>query len=118
MSGNRNIRSTSTDSSYHLIWQTVSKIPKGKVATYGQIARLSGFPGQARLVGYALHNLPLNIDVPWHRVVNARGMISFPKSGHSYQRQKELLENDGIEFQRGRIDLGKYGWKKSRSRGH
>lgn len=105
-------------SSYHLIWQTVSKIPKGKVTSYGKVAELCGLSGQARLVGYALHNLPHNIEVPWHRVVNARGMISFPKGGHSYERQKELLENEGIEFQRDKIDWGKYGWKKSRSRGH
>ena len=61
---------------YQQIYQTVQQIPYGKVATYGQIARLAGFPGYARQVGYALHATPAGIEIPWHRVINAKGEIS------------------------------------------
>ena len=99
-------------SGYHLVWQCVCKIPKGKVATYGQVARICGMDGQARLVGYALHGLPHGLDVPWHRVVNAGGRISFPRRNQSYQEQKTLLQKEGIVFANGKIDLGMFGWKK------
>src|SRR6185295_16020933 len=89
---------------YGKIWTTVRRIPKGKVSTYGGIAGLCGFPRHARLVGYALHNLPLGSNIPWQRVVNAQGMISLPKQKGHYQRQKALLEEEGIVFLRGRIN--------------
>ncbi len=98
--------------SYQKIWSTVEKIPKGKVATYGQVARISRLPRQARLVGYALHNLPHGIDVPWQRVMNSQGRISFPENSLTYIKQKELLETEGIIFVRGKVDLKKFGWKK------
>jgi methylated-DNA-protein-cysteine methyltransferase related protein len=88
----------------------VSQIPRGKVATYGEIARLSGLIGQARLVGHALHRLPAKSRIPWQRVINAKGEISLPKQTGQYQRQKRLLEREGIRFRRGKIDLGIYGW--------
>lgn len=93
-----------------LIYEIIRHIPKGKVATYGEIARLTGLIGEARRVGTALHNLPPNSSVPWHRVINAQGRISFPKNSRAYQRQKKLLEKEGIMFLRGKIDLAKYGW--------
>lgn len=99
---------------YHKIYRTVRKIPRGKVATYGQIARLSGFPGQARLAGYALNALRDENDarVPWWRVINAKGTISLGEfTGADLQR--ELLEQEGVVFYPpGRVDLEKYGWKK------
>ena len=61
---------------YDRIYEVVCRIPRGRVAAYGQVAAEAGLPGHARLVGYALHNLPDDTDVPWHRVVNARGGIS------------------------------------------
>jgi methylated-DNA-protein-cysteine methyltransferase-like protein len=97
---------------YRRIWQTVQRIPKGKVASYGQIALVSGFESQARLVGYALHNLPHGIEVPWQRVINSQGRISFPENSSSCKRQRELLEKEGIVFLKGQVDLKKYGWKK------
>ena len=98
------------------IWQTVQKIPRGKVATYGDIAKRGGLPNQARLVGYALHNLPLGIEIPWHRVINAQGKISFPASSENYKRQKMLLEKEGIKFFKEKIDLKKFGWlRKNKS---
>jgi methylated-DNA-protein-cysteine methyltransferase-like protein len=96
---------------YLQIWQTVRKIPRGKVSTYGAIAEESGFFGQPRLVGYALHNLPLNSDVPWHRVINARGAISFPEGSRQYARQKKLLRSEGLIFTGEKISLVRYGWK-------
>jgi methylated-DNA-protein-cysteine methyltransferase-like protein len=92
------------------IHRVVSRIPKGRVATYGQIARLAGLRGQARLVGYAMHALPAGTRVPWQRVVNARGEISLP--GSSATRQRERLEREGVRFDaRGRIDLDRFLWQ-------
>ena len=96
---------------YAQIWSTIRKIPRGRVATYGQIAELAGLEGHARQVGYALHNLPARSDVPWHRVVNARGEISPRGAGDSHELQKFLLEEEGVEFDlRGRMDLKRFQW--------
>lgn len=89
------------------IYEVVCRIPRGRVATYGQVAREAGLPGQARLVGYALHNLPDETDVPWHRVVNARGGISLDMESGAGRLQRALLEAEGITFDgHGKIDLG------------
>ena len=97
---------------YELIWSWVRKIPRGRVATYGQIASLAGLEGHARQVGYALHNLPERSNVPWHRVVNAKGEISPRSAGDSHELQRMLLEGEGVELDpRGRIDLKRYCWK-------
>jgi len=95
---------------FQAIWDTVRLIPRGTVATYGEVAHLSGFTGQARLVGYALHALHPGADVPWHRVVNARGRISFPRTSTLYRRQMNLLRKEGVLIGEGRIDLSRYGW--------
>ena len=101
---------------YELIWSVVRRIPKGRVATYGQIAELAGLEGHARQVGYALHNLPEASHVPWHRVINARGEISPRSAGDSHELQRMLLEGEGVEIDpRGRIDLKQFRWSvKSR----
>jgi len=99
---------------YPRIWRTVSRIPRGKVASYGTIARLSGFPIQPRIAGYALHNLPDGIDIPWHRVINARGRISLP--GKRGVEQRQLLEREGILFVRSTIDMKKFGWGAKQQR--
>lgn len=96
---------------YCRIWEIVNQIPTGKVATYGQIARFAGFGGHARLVGYALHNLPANSKVPWHRVINSKGKISLPREDGQYDIQKALLERENIIFHGGKINLEKYGWQ-------
>ena len=99
---------------YNLIYQTVRQIPIGKVATYGQIADLSGLHGKARLVGYALFKVDVNLkDVPWHRVVNAKGEISYSslRRGGDYL-QKHLLEKEDIKFNsQGKINLNQYQWQ-------
>jgi len=96
---------------YELIWSVVRKVPRGRVATYGQIAEIAGLEGHARQVGYALHNLPEKSNVPWHRVVNAKGEISVRTGGDSHELQRHLLEAEGVEFDaRGRMDLKRYRW--------
>ncbi len=95
---------------YQRIWRVVECIPKGRVSTYGQVAEEAGFPGNARLAGYALHALPPGSGVPWQRVINSRGQISFPKNSRSYTRQSRLLKQEGIRFVDGKVDLHKFGW--------
>ena len=93
------------------IYSVVALIPRGRVATYGRIAALAGMPGQARQVGYALAALEGDIDVPWHRVINARGEISKRSSVEAEQRQRTLLEDEGIGFDSdGRVALSRFGW--------
>ena len=99
--------------SYARIWATVEKIPRGRVATYGQIAREAGFPKQPRLAGYALHHTPPDTALPWHRVINAQGKISFPIGSEPYETQKRLLEEEGVLFLRGRVDLARHQWRRN-----
>jgi methylated-DNA-protein-cysteine methyltransferase-like protein len=97
------------ESRWRRIHEIVKRIPRGRVATYGQIARLAGMPGHARQVGYALHALPEGSRVPWHRVVNAQGRSSLAEDGALLQRA--LLEREGVVFDAsGRVDLARYGW--------
>lgn len=98
------------ESSYDRIYRVVRQIPRGRVASYGEIARLAGLGGAARQVGYALHALPDASPVPWQRVVNVRGEIPARASGYEVP-QRRLLEREGVRFDdRGRIDLARYGW--------
>ncbi len=102
--------------SYARIYAVVRRIPRGKVATYGQVARLAGFPRHARLVGYALHALTDESRVPWQRVINARGEIS-PRAIPGWERlQARLLEREGVRFDaRGRVALARYRWRGKRA---
>lgn len=96
-----------------IIWQVVANIPEGKVATYGQIANIAGYPSHARFVGVTLKNLPKNTILPWYRVINAQGRISFPYGSEAYNRQQSLLESEGIVFVNARISLREYAWDNS-----
>jgi len=98
--------------SYQRIYTVVRRIPRGRVATYGQIAELAGLAGRARQVGYALHALPDGSVVPWHRVINAGGRISLPpESGGVTQRLR--LEKEGVEVGAGgRISLPRHQWTR------
>lgn len=100
------------DRRYARIYAVVRRIPRGRVATYGQVARLAGLGGHARQVGYALHALRDADGVPWHRVVNARGAVS-PRSEPGGDRvQRQLLEREGVRFdERGRASLERFGWR-------
>ncbi len=98
--------------SYEKIYNIVKKIPKGQVATYGQIARLAGNPRWSRVVGYALHVNPDSSKIPCHRVVNRHGELSKAFAFGGQQAQKMLLEMEGIEFlQDDRVELEKYQWQ-------
>ncbi|MCX5752311.1 MAG: MGMT family protein [Candidatus Krumholzibacteria bacterium] len=100
-------------SRYERIYAVIRRIPKGRVATYGQIADLAGFPDHARQVGYALYALSEHSTVPWHRVVNAQGRLSLGRvipEGDVEQRIR--LEIEGVRFDAdGRIPLGKFQWR-------
>lgn len=107
----RTIGRKQNPSKYEIIWDLVSHIPKGCIVTYGQVAHACGFPRQARLIGYALHNLPAGSDVPWHRVINARGEISFPPESVQYAEQLRRLRKEGIFFVKGKTSLARFAWK-------
>lgn len=96
---------------YRSIWKVVSEIPAGHVLTYGEVARLSGMPRAARRVSQALRRAPRSMKLPWHRVINAQGKISFPEDSAGWQRQKDMLENEGVAFLNGKIDLEVYGYR-------
>jgi len=99
---------------YDRIYDVVRQIPPGQVATYGQVAELAGLIGQPRLVGYALYRVDMETsDVPWQRVINAKGEISHSRRRHgSDHRQRTLLEAEGIDFSaQGKIDLKRYRWR-------
>jgi methylated-DNA-protein-cysteine methyltransferase-like protein len=99
-------------SNYDQIYAVVQQIPPGKVATYGQIAKLAGLPGHARQVGYALHALHSD-NIPWHRVVNAAGEISLGNERGGANLQRTLLESEGITFaDSGRLSLASYQWQQ------
>jgi len=98
--------------SYQLIYSVVRRIPRGRVATYGQVASLAGLSGHARQVGYALNALPDGTVVPWHRVVNAAGRISTRATSGGELVQQLLLEKEGVRLDaRGRIPLDRLRWQ-------
>ena len=97
---------------YGRIYAVVARIPRGRVASYGQVAVLAGLPGRARQVGAALASLPDGSRVPWHRVVNAAGKVSLRGFPGPDGFQRHLLEEEGVPFSAaGRIDLEKHGWR-------
>lgn len=95
------------------ILAVVARIPRGRVATYGQVARLAGLPGHARLVGYALSALPDGSPLPWHRVVNAKGLISARSTGSGMDVLQRLrLKRERVSFTRkGAISLTRFRWQ-------
>lgn len=98
-----------TSDAHRRILAVVARIPAGRVATYGQVARLAGLGGQARLVGYALHTA--DRPLPWHRVINAKGEISARADSFSEALQYRLLAAEGVRFdEKGRISLARYRW--------
>lgn len=89
------------------VWQIVHQIPEGKVASYGQIAKLAGIPSHSRLIGRILSGLPPNTGLPWHRVVNSQGKITNPAK----DRQQSRLAQEGVTLINGRVSLKVYGWE-------
>ncbi|HVA57918.1 MAG: MGMT family protein [Gemmatimonadaceae bacterium] len=98
---------------YARIYAVTRKIPRGRVATYGQVARLAGLAGHARQVGFAMAALRAGVRVPWHRVINAEGRVSLRRDGPGAGiRQRQLLEREGVVFNAaGRVSLVRYQWQ-------
>ena len=99
---------------YARIYAVVERIPSGTVATYGQVAAEAGLPNHARMVGYALHALPEGSDLPWHRVINARGEISSRAERGPWEGFQRFLleEEEGVAFDAsGRVDLDRHRWR-------
>lgn len=99
------------ESFYERVYDFVRAVPPGSVVTYGQVALELGAPSAARAVGYALYFLPKPSDVPWWRVINAGGAISLRNRGPEADRQRKLLEQEGVCFDANeRVDLRRYRW--------
>jgi methylated-DNA-protein-cysteine methyltransferase-like protein len=96
--------------SYRAIWKVVLSIPCGRVASYGQVARLAGLPRHARLVAPAMSADDAPV-LPWYRVINAAGRIALPPNSPGYRKQRALLKDEGVVVSKGRVDLAVYGWK-------
>jgi methylated-DNA-protein-cysteine methyltransferase-like protein len=98
--------------SYRRIYAVVRRVPRGRVATYGQVAAVAGLPRHARLVGYALNILAPDSDVPWHRIVNAKGGISLRGDGLGHEElQAQLLRREGVRLADGAVPLARYQWR-------
>ena len=104
-----------TSDTYRRIYAVVKRVPRGRVATYGQVAALAGLPRHARLVGYALNVAPEGSGLPWHRIVNAKGQVS-PRAnalGHE-ELQAQLLRREGVRMVAGAIPLERFLWRPRR----
>ena len=93
------------------IWNTVIVIPKGKVASYGQIADLAGLPGRARLVGKALGLAPKDMKLPWFRVLRSSGQLAFEKGSKYAEKQRGLLQGEEVVVLNNRVKLKQFGWQ-------
>lgn len=85
------------------IWDVVAMIPRGRVRSYGDVARAAGLPGRARQAGYALRVMPQDLHLPWHRVVGAGGRIAFPKDSAHFREQSRRLRTEGVAVKQGRV---------------
>jgi len=105
------MKKTGSDENHNRIITMIRQIPRGRVATYGQIARLAGIPRNARQVGYVLRTLPVGDSIPWFRVVNSKGEISSRSKGDSQKVQRLALEEEAVQFNaHGRVILSQYQW--------
>jgi methylated-DNA-protein-cysteine methyltransferase-like protein len=104
-------KSSDFDNWVKAVWHVVNGIPRGHVLTYGEVARLAGMSRAARRVSQAMRRAPRGMKLPWHRVINAQGKISIPEDSPGHQRQKDLLEREGVVFLNGRIDLERFGYQ-------
>lgn len=111
MNSGKKIDKTKDGNWHQSVWKVVSEIPSGHVLTYGEVARLAGMPRAARRVSQAMRRAPRAMSLPWHRVVNIQGKISFPEDSSGWQKQKDMLESEGVVFLNGKIDLEQYGYR-------
>ncbi|OTG81036.1 MGMT family protein [Acinetobacter sp. ANC 4648] len=106
-----NLKQATSNELTRQILEVISRIPYGKVASYGQIAKMAGLPKHARLVGYVLKKLESDVDIPWYRVINAQGKISLNKlnaQGENIQQIK--LAAEGIYLLNGKVNIKQFGW--------
>jgi methylated-DNA-protein-cysteine methyltransferase-like protein len=99
----RRARENEDNPALQAIWDVVARIPRGSVATYGDVARAAGLPGRARQAGYALKHAPDGMHLPWHRVVGAGGKIAFPARSKPHREQTRRLRSEGIDVTNGRV---------------
>lgn len=93
------------------IWDTILEVPKGRVASYGQIAAIAGMPRGARHVAYALRQAPSGLRLPWHRIITASGKIAFDKGSAPYLEQSRRLKRENVTVIAGKVDMRKYRWQ-------
>lgn len=93
------------------IWNTVARIPPGRVASYGLIADLAGLPGRARMVGRSMQQAPTAMALPWYRVIRSNGQLAFPPGSSMAERQKGLLQQEDIVVLGNRVNMDRFGWK-------
>lgn len=105
------VRASRTAERFERIWATVCDIPRGSVASYGQVAELAGLPRGARQVGRALKQLPNDRDVPWHRVLTASGKLAFEPGSRAFRRQASRLRQEDVPVLKGKVDMAKYRWR-------
>jgi methylated-DNA-protein-cysteine methyltransferase-like protein len=103
--------STNSKQDYQRIWNTIAAIPSGRVASYGQIGELAGYARSARLVTRALRYAPAEMNLPWHRVLNAQGKIAIPANSPSHKEQARRLANEDVPFISGRVDMSRFRWE-------
>ncbi|MDC9508749.1 MGMT family protein [Pseudoalteromonas sp. Angola-4] len=94
-----------------LIYTIIANIPAGFVASYGQVATLAGYPQNSRLVGRLLKQMPDDSVIPWHRVVNSQGKISFPTGSDKYQEQRQKLLLEGVSFKNDKVNMRECRWQ-------
>ena len=111
MNSDKRVGKTADGNWHQNVWKVVSEIPPGHVLTYGEVARLAGMPRAARRVSQALRRAPRGIKLPWHRVINVQGKISFPENSSGWQKQKDMLEDEGVVFLNGKVDLERFGYR-------
>jgi methylated-DNA-protein-cysteine methyltransferase related protein len=100
---------SATAIAFDRIWDAIARIPPGRVATYGQIAALAGYPRRPRLTAQALRQVPNDREIPWFRVI-AQGRIAIPAGSSGHHEQRRRLEAEGVAFAADRVDLGRYRW--------
>jgi methylated-DNA-protein-cysteine methyltransferase related protein len=93
------------------IWNTVCRVPYGKVSSYGFIADLAGLPGRARMVGSVMQQAPADMHVPWYRIIKSNGQLAFAAGSASAERQKGLLQEEGVVVLNNRVDMKRFAWK-------
>ncbi len=95
---------------YQAIYETIRRVPRGKVSSYGAIAELAGLPRRARLVGTALRNSAPSLRLPWHRIVTSSGRLAFAAGSDPFRTQQARLKREGVKFANDKIDMRRYGW--------